>query len=118
MPFYPNAVVNAKSGAMHPPLSAKYQAREIEFYIGDASGDSVCHFKDGKLLYLNIENAKNEPVYQVLIDNSWAYIEADGKILLDRLNGFILPQIPKQRATELIAKKAGVTMNPDIMGNP
>ncbi len=118
MTLYPNAVINAKDGAMHPPLSAEYRAREIEFFIGDISGDSVCHFKDGKLLYFDIENAKNEPVYQVLIDNAWAYIEADGKILLDRLNGFVLPQIPQQRATELIAKKVGLEQTQTLWGNP
>lgn len=106
MALYPNAVINAQDGAMHPQLSAGYHAREIEFFIGDASSDSVCHFKNGKLIYFDIENAKPEPVYQVLIDDVWAYVEADGQILLDRLNGFVLPKITKSRSTELIAKKA------------
>jgi len=108
MSLYPNAIINAQDGAVHSQLSAEYQAQEIEFFIGDASDDSVCHFKDGKLIYFDVENAKNEPVYQVSIDNVWAYIEADGCVLLDRLNGFVLPQVSKQRVTELVAKKVGV----------
>ena len=108
MTEYPSAMMNAQDGAKHPLLSPRYQAQEIEFFIGDSSEDSVCHFKDGDLIDLNLKNAGPEPVYQVLIDDIWAYIEADGQVLLDRLGGFILPQISKEQVMHAIAKASGV----------
>lgn len=109
MDLYPNASMNAQDSAMYPPLSPQYQAGEIEFFIGDSSNDSVCHFKNGKLIDFNLNNAGDKPVYQVLIDNAWAYIEADGQVLLDRLNGFVLPQISQQEQQQVVQSMAKVS---------
>ncbi len=108
MNLYPNALINAQDGATYPPLSPQYQAREIEFFIGDSASDSVCHFKDGNWKYFNLKNAEPEPVYQILIDDRWAYIEADGHVLLDKLGGYVLPPISQQQITQAIAKFSGV----------
>lgn len=108
MTVYPNVLMNAQDGAMHSPLSAGYQAQEIEFFMGASPEDSVCHFKGGNWIDFNLKNAGPEQVYQVLIDDLWAYIEADGQVLLDRLGEFTLPQIPKQQVMQAIAKVSGV----------
>lgn len=106
--LYPSALTNAQDGAKHPPLSEQYQAHEIEFFVGATPSDSICHFKGGELIDFNLNNAGIEPVYQVLIDHVWAYVEADGQVLLDRLGGFVLPQIPKQQTLDLTAIVVGV----------
>lgn len=111
MSKYPNAVMNAQDGAKHPPLSSQYQALEIEFFIGDNPFDSVYYLRHGKVVDFNLKNAASEPVDQILIDDVWAYIEADGEVLLDRLGGFILPPIPKEQVAQAIAKASGVEDN-------
>lgn len=108
MTLYPNASLNAEDGAKHPSLSPQYQAQEIEFFIGDSASDSVCHFKDGNWIDLNLKNAEPEPVYQILIDDRWTYIEADGHVLLDKLGGYVLPPITQQKITQAIVKLSGV----------
>lgn len=108
MTLYPNALMNAQDGAKYPPLPQGHRAKEIEFFIGDSPEDSVCHFLGDRWIDINLKNAGSEPVYQVLIDSSWAYIEADSQVLLDRLNGFSFPPMPQQEVSNSMAKVSGV----------
>ena len=108
MTLDPNVLMNAQDGAMHFPLTDRYQAQEIEFFMGASPEDSVCHFKGGNWIDFNLKNAGPEQAYQILIDDLWAYVEADGQVLLDRLGEFTLPQIPKQQVMQAIAKVSGV----------
>ena len=96
MTQYPNATLNAEEYINTPPLPTGYQAKEIEVYLGDVCEDSTYHYRNGKWFDINLENTTDESVIQILIDNQWAFIQAGNEVLLDRMGGIELPEIPSQ----------------------
>lgn len=96
MTQYPNATLNAEEYINAPPFPTGYQAKEIEIYFGDISDNSVYYYRNGKWVDINLENMTDESVIQILIDDQWAFIQAGDKVLLDRMGGVELPEIPSQ----------------------
>ena len=97
MTQYPNATLNAEDSINLTPFPNGYRPKEIEVYLGDSCSDSAYHYKDGKWFYISLENITDESVVQILVDDSWAYIQAGNEVLLDRLGGAVLPEVPNLR---------------------
>lgn len=96
MTQYPNATINAQDSINIPPFPNGYRPKEIEVYLGDSSEDSTYHYRNGKWFDISLENTTDESVVQILVDDLWAYIQAGNEVLLDRLGGAVLPEIPNQ----------------------
>ena len=96
MTDYPNATLNAEDYINTPPFPPGYQAKEIEVYLGDVCEDSAYHYRHGKWFDINLENITDESVVQILIDGQWAFIQAGNEVLLDRMGGVELPEIPSR----------------------
>lgn len=96
MTGYPNATLNAGEYINVPPFPTGYQAKEIEVYLGDVCDDSTYHYRNGKWFDINLENITDGSVVQILIDNEWAFIQAGNEVLLDRMGGVELPEIPSK----------------------
>jgi hypothetical protein len=96
MTQYPNATLNAEDSINVPPFPNGYRPKEIEVYLGDSCSDSAYHYRDGKWFDISLKNITDESVVQILIDDQWAYIQAGNEVLLDRLGGAVLPEVPNQ----------------------
>ncbi len=97
MTQYPNATLNAEDSINLPPFPNGYRPKEIEVYFGDSSDDSAYHYRNGKWFDISLKNITDESVVQILVDDSWAYIQAGNEVLLDRLGGAVLPEVPNLR---------------------
>lgn len=96
MTQYKNATYNANDGMNYAPYPEGYKPKEIEIFYGDAVASSTYYYRDGKWVDINLENMEDESVVQILIDDRWAYIQAGDKVLLDRVGGAELPEIPSK----------------------
>ncbi len=96
MTQYKNATINANDCIDIAPYPKGYKPKEIEIYYGDAPSDSTYYYRDGKWVDINLENMEDESVVQILIDAQWAYIQAGNEVLLDRMGGAELPEIPSK----------------------
>jgi hypothetical protein len=96
MTQYPNAKLNAEDSINLTPFPNGYRPREVEVYLGDSSEDSVYHYRNGRWFDISLQNITDESVVQILVDNRWAYIQAENKVLLDKLGGVVLPEVPNQ----------------------
>jgi hypothetical protein len=109
---YPSASTNARDAALLPPLTAFYPARSIELFIGATPVSSVLYWQYGQIKWSNPANADNEPVIQLLVDDKWAYIQADGELLLNRLGDFdpwaLIGSIDDSKIVESLARYTGV----------
>lgn len=94
MTQYKNATINANDGMKYAPYPESYKPKEIEIFYGDAVDSSTYYYRDGKWVDINLENMEDESVVQILVDDKWAYIQAGDKVLLDRIGGCELPEIP------------------------
>lgn len=94
MTQYENATYNANDCIDIAPYPEGYKPKAIEIYYGDAPSDSTYYYRDGKWVDINLENMEDESVVQILIDAQWAYIQAGNEVLLDRIGGVELPEIP------------------------
>ena len=66
----------------------------IEIYYEDEADDSTIFIKNGQLVSIRLENTVKDPtVIMMEIDDQWAYIQLEGRIILDRRGGAILPDV-------------------------
>lgn len=93
---YPNATLNAEEFVNVPPFITGYQAKEIEVFFGDSAENTTYYYKNGEWVDVNFENIDDESVVQITIDDQWAYIQAENEVLLDRMGGVKLPEMPNK----------------------
>lgn len=93
---YPNATLNAEEFINVPPFIAGYQAKEIEVFFGDSAENTTYYYRNGEWVDVNLENIDDESVIQISIDDQWAYIQAENEVLLDRMGGVELPEMPNK----------------------
>lgn len=96
MTQYENATYNANDCINVAPYPEGYKPKEIEIFYGDTAANSTYYYRDGKWVDINLENMEDESVVQMLIDDQWAYIQAGNEVLLDRMGGVELPEIPSK----------------------
>ncbi len=86
-------IVNAGESWGEPPFPDGYIPESIEIYYGEKNEPSI-FILNGKLCTYDIsgfdEKTQN---LAVLIDGKWGYIQVEGKVLIDRLNRTILPEV-------------------------
>ncbi|MDJ0534762.1 MAG: hypothetical protein QNJ70_20155 [Xenococcaceae cyanobacterium MO_207.B15] len=90
---YPQCVYNTSEAWGASPFPHGYIPESISIYYSDNPGGTDIAFQDGKLRNFDLEPSKDKDVIKVSIDDEWAYIQAGGKVLLDRLGEVILPDI-------------------------
>ncbi len=90
---YPQCVYNTSEAWGAKPFSHGYIPESIDIYYSDNTRGSDISFIEGKLTVFKLNTPKDKDVIKVSIDDEWAYIQAGGKVLLDRLGEVILPDI-------------------------
>lgn len=90
---YPLAVYNTSDAYYLPSYLDGYHPEEIEFYYGDDYEGADLYFEGGELIDLNLETPSDPRVIQIRIDGDWVYIQVEGQVILNRLNGVLLPEI-------------------------
>ena len=91
---YPVAISNAAESWDKPPFPPGYIPRSIDVYYADeADGPDIC-LENGELTFINLRDASPEStVIQVDINGSWSYIQIEGRVILNRLVGVVLPDV-------------------------
>ncbi len=90
---YPQCVYNTSEAWGASPFPHGYIPEEISIYYSDDTNGSDITYRDGKIAVFKLNKPKDKDVIKVSIDDEWAYIQAGGKVLLDRLGEVILPDI-------------------------
>ncbi len=90
---YPQCVYNVSEAWGASPFPHGYVPEHISIYYSDNPRGSDIAFWNGKLRNFNLKPSKDKDVIKVSIDDEWAYIQAGGKVLLDRLGEVILPDM-------------------------
>ncbi len=90
---YPQCVYNVSEAWGASPFPHGYIPESIDIYYSDNATTPDIAFLDGKLRKFKTTPPKDKDVIKVSIDDEWAYIQAGGKVLLDRLGEVILPDI-------------------------
>lgn len=88
---YPSEILNTAESWDEEPFPCGYIPEFIDVYCGD---ESVVFIADGELkFYQPIVIARNLTSLTVMIDSNFAYIEIEGKEILNKLGGVILPDM-------------------------
>lgn len=91
---YPVAISNVAEYWDIPSYPSGYVPQLIEIYYEDEADDSAIFIKNGQLVSIRLENTVKDPtVIMMEIDDQWAYIQLEGRIILDRRGGAILPDV-------------------------
>lgn len=90
---YPQCVYNVSEAWGASPFPHGHIPECIDIYYGDDPSGSDISFIEGKLTVFKLNIPKDKDVIKVSIDDEWAYIQAGGKVLLDRLGEVILPDM-------------------------
>ncbi|MGF1979784.1 MAG: hypothetical protein RMY30_029940 [Nostoc sp. CmiSLP01] len=86
-------IINAAEFWDEPPLAENYVPEFIEVYYGDAESPHI-FIVNGELKDYSATNLPDSAKsISVLIDDQWAYIEIEGKVILNRLGGVVLPDV-------------------------
>lgn len=99
---YPSEILNTADSWDEKPFPNGYIPKSIEVYCGD---EEVVFILDGLLdFYQPITIGRNSTSLTVMIDSNFAYIEIEGKEILNKLGGVVLPDIvnyPSEVLTEI-----------------
>ncbi|MBD2440554.1 hypothetical protein [Nostoc sp. FACHB-110] len=102
---YPSEILNTADSWDEEPFPNGYIPESIEIYCGD---EEVVFIIDGLLdFYQPINIGRNSTTLTVMIDSNFAYIEIEGKEILNKLGGVILPDVitsPEAMMTEIIGE--------------
>ncbi|WP_414541659.1 hypothetical protein [Nostoc sp. CCY0012] len=90
---YFNEFVNTIDSWHDEPLPDGYIPHSFEIYYGTSHSPHI-HIVDGVLEeYTLPELEKNSPSVTLIIDSNFVYIEVEGKEILNKIGGAILPKI-------------------------
>lgn len=90
---YHTDIINAAEFWDEPPFPVNYVPEFIEIYYGDAESPHI-FIVNGELQDYNVTNLPdNNKSISVLIDDQWAYVQIEGQVILNRLEGVILPDV-------------------------
>ncbi|MBD2596049.1 hypothetical protein H6G74_17200 [Nostoc spongiaeforme FACHB-130] len=91
--LYRNSLMNAADYWDEPPFPENHIPEFIEVYYGDADSPHI-FIVNGELQDYDVANLPDtSKTISVLVDDQWTYIEIEGKVILNRLGGAILPDI-------------------------
>lgn len=90
---YPVDIVSAAEYWDMPPLPEGYVPDNIEIYYDDHY-QPYLSIECGKLTSFQLREPGNEPTtVVVMLDHNWAYAQIEGRVILDRLGGVVLPDV-------------------------
>lgn len=106
---YPYAVLNAADNWEETPFPVGYVPRTIDVYYGDDVLEPSLSVENGNLTSLKFPNEEESltPVTQIDVDGRWAFIEVEGVVLLNHLEGVVLPEVLVD--TSVIASAVGLS---------
>lgn len=105
---YPCEIVNVVESWDDLPFPANYTPQYIEVYANAGDVPNLCVLEGNLTDYLPIET-DNAKTIQVIIDGKFAYIEVEGKVLIDNIGGVIFPVIATNPAElmQILTKEQG-----------
>lgn len=103
---YPCEIYNALDALDSEPLPHNYIPKAIDVY-NDVDDEPVFQVWEGELERYVPSERKNAAAIQVGSDGNWVYIEIEGKVILNKLGGVILPEvnITESLVLELLLKQ-------------
>lgn len=91
---YPVAIVNAADDWDRKPCPEGYAPKMIEVYYKDEADIPSLFIENGELTFLDPEdNLADTTLIMMSIDDHWAYIQVEGRVILNRIGGAILPDV-------------------------
>lgn len=89
---YPNTIASVAESWDEPPYPEGYTPDVIEIYYED-DGQSGFDIKNGEITLIRIEDVPVSPhLIHLFIDDETAYVQIEGKVILNRIGGAILPE--------------------------
>lgn len=90
---YPCEIVNVVDAWDDEPFGINYVPQYVEIYSDAGEKASLC-ILDGVLTDYTPANPEiNTSTVQVIIDGKFAYIEIEGRVIINHLGGIILPKV-------------------------
>lgn len=91
---YPSAIYNAAEAWDLSPYPEGYVPKTIEVYYEDDANGPAMSIDNGKLTYIELEDPVANPVMILMeIDAHPAYIQLEGRVILNRIGGALLPAV-------------------------
>ena len=75
------------------PFDANYFPECLEVYSGDADDANIFVLNGVLKDYVPADAEKNTSSITVMIDGEFAYIEVEGRQVLNKLGGIVLPEV-------------------------
>ncbi len=101
---YPSTIFNAAHHWDNPKFPQGYVPEYIGIYYQESAPSASVCWRNGQLDYVQIEEIPIDPdVTQVMVDGSWAYIQVQNKVILDRTEGIQFP--PELTQHELMLRR-------------
>ena len=112
---YPVDIANVAEYYFEPPLELGYKPTVVEFFYDDASEPEMM-ILDGKLDCLEPRKPNpNYPLTAMMVDGHWVYMEIEGRVLLDRRGGMIMPENEINESQAALFKSAAKSIS--ALGN-
>lgn len=90
---YPNSIASAALDWDKPHLSQSDPITEISVYYTDDGEDPDIFINNQRELEDFITNIPSDNILCISVSGHWAYIELEGKVVLDRIGSFRLPPV-------------------------
>lgn len=106
---YPYAVLNTADYWAEPPFPQGYVPYSVDVYYGDDVASPDIAIEDGKLTNIRFPEeleAQLSQVVQIEVDGRWAFIQVEGIVLLNHLEGVLMPDVLIDTST--LIKAAGL----------
>ncbi|MBD2615953.1 hypothetical protein H6G94_32705 [Nostoc punctiforme FACHB-252] len=106
---YPCEIINVADAIDDDPFPDGYIPHIFEIYYGTSDNANI-YIVDGVLQDYNVpEFDGNTPSVSILFDGNFAYIEVEGKELLNKLGGAVLPHVTINPSTLIEILTRGVS---------
>ena len=104
MSRYPSTIFNAAHHWDNPKFPQGYVPKRIAIYYQESAPAASILWRNGHLERVEIEEIPIDPdVIQVMIEDTWGYIQVQGKVILDRTEGVQFP--PELTQHELMLRR-------------
>jgi len=90
---YPCEVYNAAEVWDDEPFPFYYVPQYVEIYSDAGEQPSLCILEGVLTDYTPAKREINTSTIQVVIDGKFAYIEIEGRVIINHLGGIVLPEI-------------------------
>ncbi|MBD2651184.1 hypothetical protein [Nostoc foliaceum] len=90
---YPSEILNTADSWDNLPFDANYFPECLEVYSGDADDANIFVLNGVLKDYVPSYAEKNTSSITVMIDGEFAYIEVEGRQVLNKLGGIVLPEV-------------------------